>query len=164
MTPTTQNLPDQPDGISDESTDLPALLAAAERVQAYIVASGDGLYDVSGGAPLYARDLEVLSRAVLRPAPIKTGLALAPAALDQRGVAIGDLVHVPRGVDVVCETGYRIRVTELSGYGPSGPRIKANGQPMVSRSVTSETGFVERVIPWNLIPQCTVTKPETVDA
>ena len=74
---TTHNLPDQPDGIDGQSTDLPALAAAAERVKAYIEASGDGLYDVFGGAPLYARDLEALSRAVLRPPAVKS--APAPA-------------------------------------------------------------------------------------
>ncbi len=94
----------------------------------------------------------------------RVAAAAAYVPLDQRGVQIGDLVHVPRGVDVVCETGYRIRVTGLSSFGPAGPRIKANGEPMVSRSVISETGFVERVIPWNLIPQCTVTKPEVAAA
>jgi hypothetical protein len=94
----------------------------------------------------------------------RAATAAAYVPVDQRGVQLGDLVHVPRGVDVVCETGYRIRVTELSEYGPAGPRIKANGEPMVSRSVTSETGFVERVTPWNLIPQCTVTKPEMAAA
>ena len=94
----------------------------------------------------------------------RAAAAAAYVPVDQRGVQIGDLVHVPRGVDVVCETGYRIRVTELSDYGPAGPRIKANGEPMVSRSAISETGFVERVVPWNLIPQSTVTKPVAAEA
>lgn len=87
-------------------------------------------------------------------------LTATSVPIDTHGVQIGDLVHVPRGVDVVCETGYRIRVAELSGYGAYGPRIKADGNPMISRSVTSESGFVERVVPWHLIPQCTVTRPE----
>jgi|ERR1043165_52115 hypothetical protein len=94
----------------------------------------------------------------------RAAAAAAYVPVDQRGVQIGDLVHVPRGVDVVCETGYRIRVARLSSFGPDGPRIKANGEPMVSRSVLNEGGFVERAIPWELIPQCTVTKPEPAAA
>jgi hypothetical protein len=58
-------LPDQPDGIDEDSRDLPDPRRAAERVRAYICESGDGLYDVQGGAPLYARDLEALAREVL---------------------------------------------------------------------------------------------------
>lgn len=59
-------LPEQPDGIDEESRDLPDPARAAERVQAYIANCGDGLYDVQGGAPLYGRDLEAITRAVLR--------------------------------------------------------------------------------------------------
>jgi hypothetical protein len=59
-------LPGQPDGIEDDSYDLPAPAAAAERVRAYVSEFGDGLYDVCGGAPLYGRDLEALCRAAAR--------------------------------------------------------------------------------------------------
>lgn len=57
--------PNQPDGIEDESRDLPDPVRAAERIRAYIEASGDGLYDVQDGAPLYGRDLEAVVRDVL---------------------------------------------------------------------------------------------------
>lgn len=57
--------PPLPDGIEDGSRDLPNLYRAAERVRAYIEATGDGLYDVQGGAPLYGRDLEALTRHAL---------------------------------------------------------------------------------------------------
>ena len=56
-------LPDQPDGIADDSRDLPELGRAAERVGNYIAANGDGIYDVIDGHPLYARDMEALRRA-----------------------------------------------------------------------------------------------------
>lgn len=56
---------DQPDGIDEQSNALPDPARAAARVRAYIEASGDGLYDVEGGMPLYARDLEALCRAAL---------------------------------------------------------------------------------------------------
>lgn len=55
-------LPQQPDGISDDSRGLPDVAAAAKRVRAYIEVSGDGLYEVLAGKPLYARDLEALVR------------------------------------------------------------------------------------------------------
>jgi hypothetical protein len=58
-------IPDQPDGIADDSRDLPNVIRAAQRVRDYIRATGDGLYDVQAGAPLYGRDLEVICRAVI---------------------------------------------------------------------------------------------------
>jgi hypothetical protein len=58
-----QIFPDQPDEIRDDSRDLPAVERATERVRAYVTESGDGLYDVFHGAPLYGRDLEALCRA-----------------------------------------------------------------------------------------------------
>ncbi len=63
---TAADLPDQPDGIEDDSRDMPDPQRAAERIRAYISESGDGLYDVAGGQPLYARDLEAVTRAVLK--------------------------------------------------------------------------------------------------
>ena len=56
-------LPGQPDDIEDDSHDLPDPARAAERVREYIAATGDGIYDVIDGHPLYARDLEALRRA-----------------------------------------------------------------------------------------------------
>ena len=58
-------VPDQPDGIEEDSRDMPDPRRAAERVVEYIAASGDGLYDVQGNAPLYGRDLESICRSVL---------------------------------------------------------------------------------------------------
>lgn len=56
-------IPDQPDGIEGDSHDLPDPARAAERVREYIASNGDGIYDVTDGNPLYARDLEALRRA-----------------------------------------------------------------------------------------------------
>jgi hypothetical protein len=58
-----QIFPDQPDGIQDDSRDLPPVERAIERVRAYVTESGDGLYDVFHGSPPYGRDLEALCRA-----------------------------------------------------------------------------------------------------
>ena len=58
-------IPDQPDGIDEQSFDLPSPARAAQRVAAFIAEWGDGLIDVADGCPLYARDLEVLQRFVL---------------------------------------------------------------------------------------------------
>lgn len=67
-------IPDQPDGIEDDSTDLPDPQRAANRVLAYITAWGDGLRDTADGKhPLYARDLYALVRAVLDTAPTPAG-------------------------------------------------------------------------------------------
>ncbi len=55
-------IPGQPDGVEDDSADLPDPVKAAERVRDYIAANGDGIYDVLDGHPLYARDLEALRR------------------------------------------------------------------------------------------------------
>ncbi|MBM0275348.1 hypothetical protein [Micromonospora tarensis] len=58
----TTTIPEQPDGIEDDSYDLPHPARAAERVREYISAFGDGLYDVQDGQPLYGRDLEAIAR------------------------------------------------------------------------------------------------------
>lgn len=68
MTTQRKALPDQPDGICERSVDdwrVPAPAAAARRVNAYVRETGDGLFDVQGGAPLYARDLVALACSVL---------------------------------------------------------------------------------------------------
>ncbi|HEU4422095.1 MAG TPA: hypothetical protein VFR67_06085 [Pilimelia sp.] len=57
-------IPGQPDNIEDDTRGLPEPAGAAERVGEYIAATGDGIYDVQDGHPLYARDLEALRRAV----------------------------------------------------------------------------------------------------
>ncbi|MEV1013721.1 hypothetical protein AB0I89_23510 [Micromonospora sp. NPDC049801] len=55
-------IPQQPDGIEDDSRDLPEPAAAAERVRDYTTEFGDGILNVIDGHPLYARDLEALAR------------------------------------------------------------------------------------------------------
>ncbi|MFF0823033.1 hypothetical protein ACFYUR_21950 [Micromonospora haikouensis] len=65
-------MPEQPDGIDDDSYDLPDPHRAAARVRDWIAAWGDGLIDTTDGNPLYARDLEALCRAVLATAPADT--------------------------------------------------------------------------------------------
>lgn len=59
------DIPEQPDGINDDSRDMPEPREAAKRVMLFVAASGDGLYDARDGHPLYGRDLEVLCRQVL---------------------------------------------------------------------------------------------------
>lgn len=63
-------VPDQPDGIEEDSHDLPDPQRAAERVSEFVSEYGDGrIYPevapeyVDKMPPLYARDLEALSRA-----------------------------------------------------------------------------------------------------
>lgn len=60
-------VPHQPDGI-DEYDDhrVPDAMRAAERINAYVSEFGDGLYDVTGGAPLYGRDLAAVAQVVTR--------------------------------------------------------------------------------------------------
>ncbi len=67
------SLPDQPDGIDDQSRDLPDPLRAAARVNAFLSAYGDGLIEVlvmehlaGTMPPLYARDLQALTNTVNR--------------------------------------------------------------------------------------------------
>jgi hypothetical protein len=58
-------LPDQPDGIDPDSDDLPGLRKAAERINAFVAAWGDGLVTAENDHPLYSRDLSVVAGAVL---------------------------------------------------------------------------------------------------
>lgn len=58
-------LAEQPDGISSGERGSPDPVKAAERVRAYVEAAGDGVYDMIGCSPLYARDLDVLARVAL---------------------------------------------------------------------------------------------------
>lgn len=60
-------IPDQPDGIEDDSYDLPDPHRAATRVRDWIGAWGDGLINTADGHPLYARDLEAICRAIQSP-------------------------------------------------------------------------------------------------
>lgn len=63
MTTTAIRRTDQPDGIEDDSRDLPTVTRAARRVRAFISEWGDGLIDEAGRRPLYARDVFALVRA-----------------------------------------------------------------------------------------------------
>lgn len=85
--------PGQPDGIADDSNDLPHPADAAERVRAFIEATGDGLYDSSDGHPLYARDLASIRRAAV--ASLRADLA-TPYRLSPDGVLVER--HASRGV------------------------------------------------------------------
>ena len=88
-----QCTPDQPDRISQESFKLPSPTKAAERVLAYVHASGDGLYDEQDGAPLYARDLSALACAVLH-GYTSAGVGHCnhdPAGATRRGAPQGEL-------------------------------------------------------------------------
>lgn len=62
----TPAVPEQPDGIEYDTRDLPDPKRAAERVNEYIAANGDGMYDLIDGHPLYARDLFALTKAADR--------------------------------------------------------------------------------------------------
>lgn len=62
----TANLPEQPDGIEEDSYDLPDPARAAKRVRDFLCEFGDGIVDAANGTPLYARDLESLTKAHLK--------------------------------------------------------------------------------------------------
>ena len=76
----------------------------------------------------------------------------------QDQVQPGDVVHVPAGADTCITTGHRILVEKISSYGVSGPRIKADGTPIRSRSVTfaRPDGNLEGVAEWALVKKSTV--------
>jgi hypothetical protein len=58
-------IPGQPDGIEDDSRDMPDPARAAGRILTYVETFGDGLYSVaSDGSPLYGRDLCSVAQAV----------------------------------------------------------------------------------------------------
>lgn len=71
-------------------------------------------------------------------------------------VRIGDIVEVPAGADDVCTTRYRIQVDSVSASFVSGPRLRADGTPMRSRSVESTDGLMHRDVPRELLPRCIV--------
>lgn len=90
---------DQPDGIEDDSTDLPDPLKAAERVNAFLSAYGDGLivaewlpeYLPPGGQPpLYARDLAALTDLAEELARVKAVVADFCAEREQFITAINN--------------------------------------------------------------------------
>lgn len=64
--------PEQPDGIADDSTDLPDPVRAAERVNAFLAWwLGDGLVGEGDDTPLYARDLQALASLATRDATVR---------------------------------------------------------------------------------------------
>ncbi|MEV6897482.1 hypothetical protein [Amycolatopsis sp. NPDC051372] len=74
MSDQTPRVPDQPDGIEDDSYDLPDKARAAGRVNEFLAWYGDGRLHpcVLPGTedempPLFARDLQALTNAVLAP-------------------------------------------------------------------------------------------------
>ncbi len=73
-------IPNQPDGLDDhyeDDSDLPNPHRAAERVNAWVAAWGDGLINVTDGHPLYARDLEAIARIVAEVDRLRAELAAA---------------------------------------------------------------------------------------
>ncbi|MER7331773.1 MULTISPECIES: hypothetical protein [unclassified Micromonospora] len=110
-------IPDQPDGISEQSRDLPDLARAAERVNEYIGVCGDGLYDVRDRQPLYARDLTALVRLALSAGAGTTGGDIGTFADIDRQVTllenqIADLRTV--GARVAADSG--MSGTEIMGW------------------------------------------------
>lgn len=56
------DIPEQPDGIDEQTHAMPVISKAVPRILAYVSEFGDGLYDSCGGKPLYGRDLEAVCR------------------------------------------------------------------------------------------------------
>ncbi|NIL40489.1 hypothetical protein HCB17_04380 [Salinispora arenicola] len=94
-----QLIPDQPDGISNDSRDLPDPHRAVTRIREWIATWGDGLIDTADGCPLYARDLEAVTRAVLATPATETAPSHTAAELidqlaadrDQARAALADV-------------------------------------------------------------------------
>lgn len=68
--------PDQPDGIDEQSRDLPDPGRSAARVNEFLSAWGDGLIPLEYPVvpPLYARDLQALANVAARPLPAEIQL------------------------------------------------------------------------------------------
>jgi hypothetical protein len=79
----TSGKPDQPDGIEDDTHDLPSIESAAERVNAWLEQFGDGLCSVEGGQPLYSRDLLALTTNVDTVHAIRKALAAVKRRLSE---------------------------------------------------------------------------------
>lgn len=84
--------------------------------------------------------------------------AAAEAVAKRPTVNVGDLVVVPKGVDSTRSIGYRILVEDIGGYGVNGPRIKANGDPMMSRSVLNADprGYYTTPVTWEELAKCRI--------
>lgn len=106
-------IPDQPDGIEDDSGDLPDPVRAIERVREYIAAFGDGIYDVVAGHPLYARDVESLRQAAIKVGEQATEISRLRAELDRERRAHVCTERCTPNAHVAFQG--RRRVTELEG-------------------------------------------------
>ncbi len=89
-------------------------------------------------------------------------VAEAAKAADDRPKA-GDIVRVPAGVDRVITTAYGVRVEHITDSGVSGPKVRKDGTPIPSRSVLTDGEFITRLVPWEIIPQCTIERAEPGD-
>ena len=92
---------DQPDGIADDTTDLPDPKRAARRVRAYIERCGDGLYDVVDRRPLYARDVYALTKAADKLAELSAEnerLTKKVAVLEKRTAYYRDRISAAESV------------------------------------------------------------------
>lgn len=58
----TDGLPEQPDGIEEDSHDVPAPEKAAERVKEFVSEFGDGIVMAVNRQPLYSRDIWALAK------------------------------------------------------------------------------------------------------
>lgn len=142
----TNTLPDQPDGIADDSFDLPDPARAAERVAEFLREWGDGRVHVDGvRAPLYARDLEALRKAQDRHGPELERLRdrLAEAGQQAPKGTQGTTLHavLARGIDQAlldfgaslsgCTpsmmTGHVIRELRVAGLHPNYPHTDEEG-------------------------------------
>ena len=71
----------------------------------------------------------------------------------------GDVIHVPAGADRTVTTSHRVAVEEVTEhFGPSGHRVKADGKPMISRSVDGGTkdGYVWAGVRWETLLKSTI--------
>lgn len=75
-------------------------------------------------------------------------------------VKVGFIVDVPRGADAVCTTRHRVRIAEIGSYGITGPRVRADLTPLVSRSVLSEGRYLIRTVPWEVVAKATIIEHE----
>lgn len=83
-----------------------------------------------------------------------------PATNGRPNVQPGDVVHVPRGADAVVTTPHRVLVEKISSYAISGPRIKADGTPIMSRSsiTADERGRLPGVVIWETVAKSTILR------
>jgi hypothetical protein len=70
-----EQAPDQPPGIDQDSHDMPEPGEAASRVLAFVGEWGDGLIDHAGEAKLFSRDLAAIGTAIARLTEERDGLA-----------------------------------------------------------------------------------------